>query len=502
MQLDDMTIQVRPRTHREAMDLGLRLVQSYWRAIYRPLLLVVLPLFLVTNLLLSQHMWLAGLIIWWLKPVYDRIVLYVLSHAVFGQTPSSRDTLRHLPGLLKTGLFVNLTLFRFAPGRSFTLPVWQLEGLRGKARRERLRILQARASGHAYWLMFICINMEIILLFSLYGLIYMFLPQDSGFEMLAPFFSDVPPYWAELASNGLYLLAVLIVEPFYVAAGFMLYLNRRTELEAWDVELGFRRLAARLKTLGSTAMLMLALSIGMIGLGSAPPVQAETNEAPIKPEAPLPVDESGRVIKEVLAHEDFATTRSMTLWLPKDFNLESDDEEFLEDEPLFPGLPILLADGLKLLLLILVVIAIIYLVINRDRLLAGIQLRAREKDKPVPTTLFGMDIQPASLPKDIAAESRRLWQNGQHRQALSLLYRGSLSRLVNDHLLELNDSMTEGDVLNCARSASLPNDLQGFLQQLTSAWQIVAYAHRQPAENNINSLLNDWPTHFEKVATE
>ena len=502
MQLDDMTIQVRPRSHREAMDLGLRLVQSYWRAIYRPLLFVMLPLFGITSLLFSEHMWLAGLIIWWLKPVYDRIVLYVLSHAVFGQTPSSRETLRNLPRLLKTGLFVNLTLFRFAPGRSFTLPVWQLEGLRGKARHERLRILQARASGHAYWLIFICIHMEIILLFSLYGLIYMFLPQDSGFEVLAPFFSDAPPYWAELASNGLYLLAVLIVEPFYVAAGFMLYLNRRTELEAWDVELGFRRLATRLKALGSTAMLIIALSIGFVGLGSAPPVQAETTAAPTKPAAPLSVDESGRVIKEVLAHEDFATSRSMTLWVPKGFNFDTDDEELLEDEPLFPGLPILLADGLKLLLLILFIIAIIYLVINRDRFLTGFQLRPREKEKPVPTTLFGMDIQPASLPKNMTAESRRLWQNGQHRQALSLLYRGSLSRLVNDHRLELNDSMTEGDVLNCARSASLPDDLLDFLQQLTLAWQTVAYAHRQPAENNVDSLLNDWPTLFEKAATE
>ena len=502
MQLDDMTIQVRPRSHREAMDLGLRLVQNYWRAIYRPLLLVLLPLFVITNLLLSEYMWLAGFIIWWLKPLYDRIVLYVLSHAVFGQAPSSRDTLRQLFRLLKTGLFVNLTLFRFAPGRSFTLPVWQLEGLRGKARRERLRILQARASGHAYWLMFICIHMEIILLFSLYGLIYMFLPQDSGFEVLAPFFSDAPPYWAELASNGLYLLAVLIVEPFYVAAGFMLYLNRRTELEAWDVELGFRRLAARLKTLGSTAILVIGISIALVGLGSVPPAQAEVAATPSGLDAPLSVNESDRVIKEVLAHEDFATSRSMTLWLPKDFNLEPDDEEFLEDEPLFPGLPILLADGLKLLLLVLVLIAIIYLVINRDRLLAGLQLRAREKEKPVPTTLFGMDIQPASLPDDIAAESRRLWQSGQHRQALSLLYRGSLSRLVNDHQLELNDSMTEGDVLSCARSATLPNDLQSFLQQLTLAWQIVAYAHRQPAESNVTKLLNDWPTHFEKVATE
>ena len=311
MQLDDLTIQVRPRSHREAMDLGLRLVQSYWRVIYRPLLLVVLPLFLVTNLLLSEHMWLAGLIIWWLKPLYDRVVLYVLSRAVFGQIPSSGETLRNLPRLLKTGLFVNLTLFRFAPGRSFTLPVWQLEGLRGKARRERLRILQARASGHAYWLMFICIHIEIILLFSLYGLIYMFLPQDSGFEVLAPFFAEVPPYWAELAANSLYLLAVLFVEPFYVAAGFMLYLNRRTELEAWDVELGFRRLAARLKTLGSTALLLMTLSIGLIGLGSPLPVQAETAVEPPKPETPLSVDESGRVIEEVLAHEDFATSRSM-----------------------------------------------------------------------------------------------------------------------------------------------------------------------------------------------
>ncbi len=28
----------------------------------------------------------------------------------------------------------------------------------------------------------------------------------------------------------------MFVEPFYVAAGFAMYLNRRVELEAWDVE--------------------------------------------------------------------------------------------------------------------------------------------------------------------------------------------------------------------------------------------------------------------------
>jgi hypothetical protein len=38
-----------------------------------------------------------------------------------------------------------------------------------------------------------------------------------------------------------YVVAVLFLEPFYVAAGFAMYLNRRAELEAWDIEQEFRR---------------------------------------------------------------------------------------------------------------------------------------------------------------------------------------------------------------------------------------------------------------------
>ena len=38
-----------------------------------------------------------------------------------------------------------------------------------------------------------------------------------------------------------YAVAVLFIEPFYVAAGFAMYLNRRAEIEAWDIEQEFRR---------------------------------------------------------------------------------------------------------------------------------------------------------------------------------------------------------------------------------------------------------------------
>jgi hypothetical protein len=39
--------------------------------------------------------------------------------------------------------------------------------------------------------------------------------------------------WATYAA---YAVSVLFVEPFFVASGFAMYLNRRVELEAWDVE--------------------------------------------------------------------------------------------------------------------------------------------------------------------------------------------------------------------------------------------------------------------------
>lgn len=487
MRLDDITIHIRPRSPWEAMDLGLRLVQVCWRPLYRSWLAVVLPLFLLLNLLLPDAMWLAGLLMWWLKPFYDRVVLHVLSRELFGEHVSVLDTLRSLPGLLKTGLLLNLTLLRLAPGRSYTLPVWQLEGLRGKARRERLRVLMARTAGRAYGLFFVCLHVEFILLLGLYGLIYMLLPQDSGFEAMGPLLADDPPYWVELAQNALYLLAISLVEPFYVAAGFMLYVNRRAGLEAWDIELVFRRLAQRLQGLATAALIVLVVGLGP---GHAPPLQAAETASP-----PLPVTESKRVITEILAHEDFAISRSITLWLPKDFELDQDPEE-LADEDRFPWLPVLLADGLKLLLVLLVIGLGIYLYRNRESWRDTFP-RNKSGAAPPPASLFGLDLQPGSLPDDIAAAARRLWQADQFREALGLLYRGSLSRLVNERQLALHDSMTEGDVLEAARGGRLPDQLVEYLARLTRAWQSVAYAHRPPPGPEAEELFADWPARFD-----
>ena len=109
------------------MDLGFSMVQRWWRPIYRAWFAVLLPLTLVLHLIFFDNPLLAALALWWLKPFLDRVLLHMFSHTVFGETPSVRDTLKALPGLLRTGLVWHLTFLRLDPSRSFRLPVMQLD---------------------------------------------------------------------------------------------------------------------------------------------------------------------------------------------------------------------------------------------------------------------------------------------------------------------------------------------------------------------------------------
>jgi hypothetical protein len=258
---DALAVEIRARTHWEAIDLGLALVQAYRRNLYAAWFTVVLPVAFLA-LALAYLLDLSGnsnkygiqvsvFLIWWLKPLYDRALLHVLSRAVFGETVTWRGVLRALPHLLwHSALFRALTWRRFMPSRSFELPIWQLEGVTGQARRRRFYVLKKYGDG-AIRLIFMCGTFELILLFGVLGLFFMMLPPELVPSHFESFFNilgdDEMPFWFETVYCLVYLLVISVVEPFYVAAGFTLYLNRRTELESWDIELGFRTLAARLE---------------------------------------------------------------------------------------------------------------------------------------------------------------------------------------------------------------------------------------------------------------
>ena len=97
-------------------------------------------------------------------------------------------------------------------------------------------------------------------------------------------------------------------------------------------------------------------------------------------------------------------------------------------------------------------------------------------DEPLvpPTHVRDLDIRPESLPDDIGAAARALWDAGQHRAALAVLYRGLLSRLAHVHSLPILDSTTEGDCL-ALTAAHLAADRRDYAARLIRIWQRAVY---------------------------
>jgi hypothetical protein len=155
----DLSVALRRRSPWEATDLGLAMLQRWWRPVYAAHALVVAPVALALVALgwAFDALWAAMLAFWWLEPLYDRVVLHVLSRAVFGEISRPLSVLRSWRDW-KGGLLAALTLriVVWDLARSFNLPVRQLEGQRGREARERQRLLGRRARGQAVWLTMVC----------------------------------------------------------------------------------------------------------------------------------------------------------------------------------------------------------------------------------------------------------------------------------------------------------------------------------------------------------
>jgi hypothetical protein len=108
-----------------------------------------------------------------------------------------------------------------------------------------------------------------------------------------------------------------------------------------------------------------------------------------------------------------------------------------------------------------------------------------------PTHVSDLDIRPESLPADIGAAARSLWQRGEQRAALALLYRGLISRLVHVHGVPIRGSSTEGECLALAapRLAAVP---QGYAARLVRTWQQSVYGGRAPAPEAVLALCDEF----------
>jgi hypothetical protein len=116
-----------------------------------------------------------------------------------------------------------------------------------------------------------------------------------------------------------------------------------------------------------------------------------------------------------------------------------------------------------------------------------------------PTHVQDLDIRPESLPDDIGAAARMLWDRGEHRAALALLYRGLLSRLAHVYEVPIRDSSTEGDCLMLAARV-LEARRTDYATRLVRTWQRAIYGGLSIDNSVVHELCAGFDTHIEPPA--
>ena len=244
MQIDALAVRLRPRTSMEAVDLGVRLCQSAASSIYPVYLRVAVPVVILAVASFEIADWLPTLIIWWLKPWLDRTILFALSRAVFNQQTTWRDLWAARRQVWFGQLWLALTLQRLSIWRALTQPVYQLEGGGFGSARRRVRKLRRGAAGAAFLTTQAFSLCELAITTACLSLLFWFAPAGRT-PNLSQFIDNESSATLAIVSAASYAVAVLFLEPFYVASGFAQYLNRRASIEAWDIEQEFKRAFAR-----------------------------------------------------------------------------------------------------------------------------------------------------------------------------------------------------------------------------------------------------------------
>jgi len=481
---DTVQVELRPRGGLEAVDLGLAMVRAWWRPLATSWLGIVVPLASIVLIVLREHPWWSVVVLWWLRPLFGRIPLHVLSRRLFGEPAGLRDSFASLPQLARSGLGVSLVAQRLSPSRTFLQPVLQLEGLRGAARRARSAVLAREHVGAAMGLLSVGAHMNGAVLFGLPMIVGILVPGEIAWrleDVFGPLIGSGEPSRGALLLPVLYLIGISVVEPLMVAGGFALYINRRIFLEGWDIDLAFRRLARRAESRPRVAAALLAAALGLgVTAGSSEAAVCDSSQ----PES------AGGCIESILEDEAFGSREEGSFWVPRDFG--DRDAEPAEDGWLADAI----ATIFELAAWVALVGALLALGIGVARRVEPPRAGPATSDGERPVKLFGLELDAATLPEDLVGSARTLWAEGRRTEAMSLLYRGALIRLLEHHGVAIPESATEYECVSLLRRSDVDPEPVRVFDRLTGAWIGTRYAASPPADEAFDELCQGFDRAF------
>ncbi len=521
MDLNNICIKPKKRSPWQAIDLGFKLTRLWFKPLF---LLYALPFYTfsaIITLLLHNHLLWALLTIWWMKPIFERAPLVYASRALFGEKPSTRKILKSWIKTNAFSWFQGLTRHRLSFTRSFDLPVTVLEQLKQSQRSKRIHLLHNKGGSEAIALTLLCFWCGFSIYLAVFSLIDLLIPEPVANTLML---------WSKLDLSNVnyvtYLVSIIIVpliEPFFICSGFMLYINRRMELEAWDIEISFRNILNKekyqnVKPFNTTPLVLcFLLSISLV---TSNPIQAQEEQSTINnpPTKHTSKEISKENIEKVFTTDDFSKTVEVTQWRLKNRNIEKSDQKSSENllDRIYRWLKSLMEksetapsqnkstitqffDNLSIVIKALLIVAIMAVIVtfvlrykqNFAYLMHGRKLKPKQ-DRAIPVeTLFGLQVSEESLPQDIPKEVLTLYRQQKHRSAISLLYRACLSKLITDKNIIFSESYTEGECLAMVQSNE-DKQLANYIKDVTQLWMNLAYGHISPAEDEVKVLCERW----------
>jgi hypothetical protein len=292
------------------------------------------------------------------------------------------------------------------------------------------------------------------------------------------------------------VIASGLVAPFFVSAGFLIYINRRMRLEAWDIEHQFKNINAVQKKknqLGSTHLASIA--IACICLFFIPAKHSSADDLSSAQNATR--SDTKTAITTILNDRDFGGTE--TRKVPK-FIKDAEDRQSANLNPLADFVNSI-ANVLEIVLWLAAFLAIALIIQFIIKYLPDLDII---QAKPKPTTTLKSALHhplTQTLPQDITAQAKALLNSGDHRGAISLLFRGALRYLMNEHNIEIATSATEHDCVATLEPHASRAQMNAF-SQLVSHWQHEAYAHIKHSSEEVNELILDWENNFSKPSAD
>ncbi len=490
MDLNRLNARLAPRSSWQAVDVGTRFYRRWWRqASLVWLVFTAVPFALLAGYAAATRSAWPLFLFWWLKPLWERPLLAFYSRALFDDYPGPLALLRAFPKYGFNGLAAQLTWRRFSPSRGFLTGVWQLEGTRGARVSGRIAVMLRPPGQRAGTLTLTVLGLEHAMTVALVVLAMTLVPWQFNLEWSVWFQEQSHLQWGFV--NLAWYLVLMVTEPLYMATSFALYLNQRTWLEGWDLQLGLTRIGERRRRAGGGAALALLLVLFAaaphpVDAQAPPPEQADPKQQAIELLASdtfMPFEErQDRRLRESLRDDDGDSWWQDLLRRLLDREPDGDGRDPLK-------VPDGLITGLGYLLLALLLVVILMMV---RRYLPGMGGRGPDGKPVMPVRVAGLDTRAESLPADLEQALDQELARGDVLSALALLLRDCLVTLFHYRPLPLTAGATEQDCLRAYQRELDGAPVIAWLTALINAWTRTAWAHRPSDEQAVRELMARW----------